>query len=456
MNKTFRAPTMLEALRQVQRELGPDAMVVSVRQVPGGPTWQVWRRPIYEVIATTKTAARSSAAADAKPAAAPAPRPAPPAEGKPTQSLPGRLYRTEAQPKAAQPAAEPAVSSKSNAKVQPFTPVRLVSASAEKAAAPAAEGDLLQALRHSLQGAGSRQEKPQPPAAEVWVDEESSNLVSPIIMEDLPPAAVMDDLQVVAAVRRQLTEQGVDRLLVNRLLDNCQHVLSPQILSDEVRLRRYLYGQLEVGLHLPYTPLLENPPHLICLVGNTGCGKTSVCAKLAAHYSQVLGKKVAWINADTVRTGAIGEAQIFTETLGIPLHQVYTPAELVEAVRAAADAEVILVDTPGCNPRSQLKVVEIGSFLTSLKNRTTYLVASAASKDTDLNQLQAALGPFNIQGLIITKLDETCTYGSIYNFAWRSQLPLMCFTTGGRVMDDLHPAAPAELVYAVFGEGLAQ
>ena len=42
---------MMQALAQVKNELGTDALVVSARQIPGGSPWQVWRKPMVEVVA---------------------------------------------------------------------------------------------------------------------------------------------------------------------------------------------------------------------------------------------------------------------------------------------------------------------------------------------------------------------------------------------------------------------
>ncbi|HEX9595754.1 MAG TPA: hypothetical protein VF982_02650 [Anaerolineales bacterium] len=49
--QTFRAPNMAEALEKVQREFGPEALIVSVRQIPTGPAWQVWGGREVEVLA---------------------------------------------------------------------------------------------------------------------------------------------------------------------------------------------------------------------------------------------------------------------------------------------------------------------------------------------------------------------------------------------------------------------
>jgi flagellar biosynthesis GTPase FlhF len=51
ITRTIRAENMLTALEVIKKELGPDALVVSVRQIMSGPSWQVWRKPLVEVVA---------------------------------------------------------------------------------------------------------------------------------------------------------------------------------------------------------------------------------------------------------------------------------------------------------------------------------------------------------------------------------------------------------------------
>ena len=51
ITRTFRADTMMQALEQIKKDLGQYALVVSARQIPGGQPWQVWRKPVFEVIA---------------------------------------------------------------------------------------------------------------------------------------------------------------------------------------------------------------------------------------------------------------------------------------------------------------------------------------------------------------------------------------------------------------------
>ena len=57
---------MMTALQEIQRELGPDAIVLSMREVPAGPLWQVWNKPGVEVVATRDIPVRSDPGNSAK------------------------------------------------------------------------------------------------------------------------------------------------------------------------------------------------------------------------------------------------------------------------------------------------------------------------------------------------------------------------------------------------------
>ncbi|MBI3762797.1 MAG: hypothetical protein HY260_13195 [Chloroflexi bacterium] len=368
--RTFRAPTMTAALEAVQRELGPEALVISTRQVLAGPAWQVWKQPIVEVVA---------------------------------------MVTAKAAPRGGQRKSE--VGSRKSEEGEAFSDP------------PPLTSDLLPLTSY------------------------------------LPPLASLPSA--LAEAYRQLAAQGVAEELVRRVVASCAETLSPRALEDSARVRDHLRRELEAGLRLgadgtggdPHATRYPPPvTRIICLVGPGGCGKTTTAAKLAAHHARTFGLKPAWVCADTIRAGAISQARAYAEILRLPLRVAYTPDELAQAVAAEADADLILVDTPGCNPRREADLIELGALLSALPERATYLVASATAKESDLNDALAAFGVFHLTGLVITKLDETGACGNVFNAACRSRLPLAYFATGPRALDDLQPARAARLVGALFGE----
>jgi flagellar biosynthesis protein FlhF len=367
--QTFRAPDVMTALEAVQKQLGANAVVVSVRQVPNSAPWQVWRSPEVEVVAMQ-------------------------------------------QPGAKQPA-------------QPVPVAATLSTTVQ---------EKLETLISAANLTSS-----------VEINKQSSTAAAPML-----PSAL-------AGIRKRLLAQGVDSELVTQLAKTCLETLSPRALKEEVRLYDYIQHQLEA--YIRCRPPLEArqgtvniKDRIICLIGMSGAGRTSMIAKLAAYHSKGLGRKVAWICADTVSAGAVAQARLYTDALTMPLHLVYSPQELAAAVASECDADLILVDTPSCNPYHENSMIELGDLLTAVPERATYLVVSANSKEADLKKVVTAFSPFNLKGMVITHLDTTGTFGNVMNLAWRSQLPLIYFTAGARIPEDLQPAQAAHLVGALFSE----
>ncbi len=412
--RTFKADTMLAAFQDIQRELGPEAIVVSVRKIAGGSPWQVWKQPYVEVVAMTAPSTRNAAE-----------QPSTAETSKPGAKTDGILIR-RVDPKAEQQkAAVKRTPAWADVKTQPPDAFQ-----ATQAADVAFAGFVEPAVKRS----GKTSQK-------------SAHKAGNTTAMDLPGA--------IGEIRQQLTSQEVDPKIIAKVTRTCLETFGPLGLQDGERVRQHIQRQLEAELRVQ-TPAATLANRVMCLIGSSGAGKTSTCAKLATFYSKTLGKRVAWICADTVRAGAIGEARMYTDALGINLHLAYTPEDLQDAQAEEADADMILVDMPGCNPRNENKVVELGGFLTAIQKRSTYIVAPATTKETDIMDNLAAFGPFNLKGLIYTKLDETRIFGNLYNVACHSQLPLAFFATGTRVLDDLHPGEDSVLVDALFGEGIAR
>jgi flagellar biosynthesis protein FlhF len=441
VTKTFRAENMMLALQAIQAELGPDALVLSMREIPVGSVWQVWKKPGVEVVAATGL----------------------PAQKKETAALPAKSSDQEEQSPSDRAREEietilAAIHRNGSNGSQQFIPSvpsndpRIVNRNPSGHNQPQTWSPRV--LKRNVDGFRDEDILGEKPVmkAELVEDEPEVQIQvrnSPAIRSQLLPAGL-------ALARQKLINQGVDFELVDRIITTNNQALSPAILEDDVRLNRYLRKQFEVGIKSSKATIAVLPSRVICVVGASGSGKTSTCAKLASYYSTSIGKKVVWIEADTIRTGAIAEARAYTEALEIPMYLAYTPQELGEVVSTQKDADLILVDTPGCNTHDEDRVLEMGTYLAQIPGRAIYLVAPATMKESDLNQVYAAFASFQLKGLILTKMDETDTFGSVYNLAWHCKLPISYFTTGKEVLGHLKSGSPAALVDAIFDGGMVK
>ncbi len=405
--KTFRGENMLAALHEVQRVLGPEAIVVSMREIPAGPIWQVWRKPGCEIIATLPEKEKEERA----PAA-------PQTRGKAKEQQRNAVHWDA-----------PDLAGKTETQTNPEATHQAPSMDADTTS------DDLRSAIADIVAMASRTQTTLPPELGLLGEEEPGTRTQNAALEKF---------------RTLLLNQGVMPGLVNQIISVCENTISPVAMLDEQKVRSAIRQQLEARIKAAEKPTLPKGRRIICLVGTTGSGKTSTCARLATQYAIKERKRVAWIAADTIRAGALVEARTYTDSLGIQLHPVYSTADVHAALAATEDYDVVLMDTPGCNPREETQLVELASFITAAPQRITYLMAPATTKDSDLLQAVAAFGPFNIKGLIMSKMDETGTFGHLYNAAWHSQLPPVYATVGPQILDTLKITSPFSLVKALF------
>lgn len=468
ISRTFRAETMIEALAQVQKDLGADALVVTARQIPGGEPWQVWRKPLVEVVAV-----KLEPGEEAPKAAAGKEKPAQPVKPDLSKKDPGILKHTKAAPA---PVTSHAVShTVSDDKTPGSVSAMRQTTAVEELESPKPEPEPLMEDVVEIKGKKVRSQPAGEPRLDLLHQLGADESLEDIRIVQIPaaqtrlelppkqlPKAVLD-LSVPSPEQLEnawpelrkiflhLLEQGVDANLAKRICQISADTLGAQTAMDPKKLEEHIRRQLEACIKvLPETPRKEG--QVVCLVGPSGAGKTGFSAKLAVRYRKELHKSVAWVCADTVRTGGIAEARAFTEAINIPLQIAYSPQECAAIVESLTGTDLIIVDTPAANPRSEESVVETASLITSIPGRATWLVIPATAKETDLVNTAAAFSAFKPGGLVVTKMDETNSFGAIYNLAMRTQIPLAYYCSGPRVLDDLHPAAASRLVQSLFAE----
>ncbi|MGB0363560.1 MAG: flagellar biosynthesis protein FlhF, partial [bacterium] len=74
------------------------------------------------------------------------------------------------------------------------------------------------------------------------------------------------------------------------------------------------------------------------------------------------------------------------------------------------------------------------------------LVLSATTKDSDTNEITRKFGSMPLGSIVFTKLDESSSYGSIFNHAIRFKKPVSYLTTGQNVPEDIELATKERLV----------
>ncbi|KOF55854.1 flagellar biosynthesis regulator FlhF [Clostridium sp. DMHC 10] len=191
---------------------------------------------------------------------------------------------------------------------------------------------------------------------------------------------------------------------------------------------------------------------IIALVGPTGVGKTTTIAKLAGRFALIEKKKVGLITVDTYRIGAVEQLKTYADIMGIPFRVVITLKEMDEAIKSMSYCDVILVDTTGRSSKNEMQISELRAFVEKTGTQNISLVISCTTKDKDIEAIVKGYRKLNYKNVIITKLDETTTYGSIINIINYAGKPVSYFTIGQNVPDDIKKLSIEKLSSIILGE----
>jgi flagellar biosynthesis protein FlhF len=194
---------------------------------------------------------------------------------------------------------------------------------------------------------------------------------------------------------------------------------------------------------------------MFTFVGPTGVGKTTTIAKIAAELVISQQRPVTLATTDTFKIAAVEQLQTYASILRIPL-EVCPTAESLAQLAASLDPEhVVLIDTAGYGPKDERKLHELKETLSGVRTET-HLCLGAMIRDRDLGDVVRRFKIFEPDYLVMIKLDETSSFGSIFNISVKSHLPLSYFTMGQRVPEDMEVATKervADLILNISGGG---
>ena len=185
---------------------------------------------------------------------------------------------------------------------------------------------------------------------------------------------------------------------------------------------------------------------VIALVGPTGAGKTTTIAKLASRFAEKHAPRdVALVTTDTARIGAREQLYGFGRQLGIAVHEANSGSDLDRLLERLKDYKLVLIDTAGLGPRDRTLAAQL-QWLRAARQVSSLLVLPANTSFNDMDEVVRRFGAANLQGVVLSKLDETGRFGSALSVAADHRLPITWVTDGQDVPEDLHRASAANLV----------
>lgn len=189
---------------------------------------------------------------------------------------------------------------------------------------------------------------------------------------------------------------------------------------------------------------------LFAIIGASGVGKTTTVAKLAARYALKYGKEsIALISTDAFKIGGQDQLQTFGKVLNIPVLLATNKKELIEALDASSDKDLVLIDSAGASLRDIKLNRELSDHKTYGSRLENILVVSSTSQLGLSEQIVKDYQHAHIRAAVVTKVDEAINLGSAVTLLIRSQVP-MAYSCNGQGLSDIALAKIRSLLTSSF------
>lgn len=253
-------------------------------------------------------------------------------------------------------------------------------------------------------------------------------------------------------ISQTLIDNEVDEDYVEEIVEEAKSRLKTNTPMDTVLSHIYQRLILRFGEPKTIEPAEKNPK-VIFFVGTTGVGKTTTIAKIASKLF-VAGNKVALFTSDTYRIAAAEQLRSYANIMQVPFRIIYTIDDFEEGLETFKEYDYILVDTVGHSHKNQELKADMKKFIDFSKDKTeteVYLVLAASTKMKDLIHIADSYKEISDYRLIFTKLDETYSFGTIFNLRLHTNAPLSYVTYGQNVPEDIDTFKPQQIVKKLLG-----
>ncbi len=194
---------------------------------------------------------------------------------------------------------------------------------------------------------------------------------------------------------------------------------------------------------------LEKKYHVF--VGGSGQGKTSILIKMAAYLTLEKKKKIAIVTADNEKVGAAEQLKIYSQILNIPFTIINSGQDWEGLSVELNDLDYVLVDTPSCNINDHDSIYSLKECLPQAQGDVNihYVQSLLARVEDVFDRAQTYLG-VGFDDVIFSHIDESSQYGLIYNFQKRFEVPVHSFSTGPKIPEDYEFASREKFVDLIF------
>lgn len=409
--KTFHALTMQDALREIKQELGPDAIILSSKEVrEDGRMVRLFNRPILEVMAAC--------------------------EQPPPQVVPS--FREE-------------------------TPRKEVRRHSSPQVAPASSGQGFQETLEAIlnpaslgaeRSRGTRAGDAGAPKSDGWKRTRLRELRAELrelshLLDGAPqgvPSAAAPMPPMLTKLSHSLAQQGMRLSTADSLGRDVLRIVERDTLCSEAGMSLALQHTLARRIRVDASLFGEGSSRAIVLMlGPNRAGRTSAVAKVAARCRREWKRSVAVVEFDAGLAEPNGPLRQYARELGMPFASARSPRQLAEGLRRHTRADLFVIDMPSIESGGGMQAETLCRLLGDEWDITTQLVVPASACEQELCRIAEQASGLPSLRWFFTRLDDTKAFGTIAELGCRADIPLSYWSVGRRVSEDIEAASPERL-----------
>ena len=255
-----------------------------------------------------------------------------------------------------------------------------------------------------------------------------------------------------ADVALEVVEDFLGRVRTRALSEEVMRSLTPaqqvvKVVRDELQAT---LGGTQAPFQLP-----SARPAVVMMAGVQGSGKTTACAKLAAHLRSK-GRRPLLVAADLWRPAAVEQLRTLGAEIGVEV--VSDGRDAVKVVKHALKHasreghDVVIIDTAGRLHVDEEMMREARRVRDAAKPHHVLMACDAMTGQDAVVQARAFMREIDTTGFILTKLDGDARGGAALSITAVTGRPVFFVGTGERPQD-LEPFYPDRMASRILGMG---
>ena len=198
------------------------------------------------------------------------------------------------------------------------------------------------------------------------------------------------------------------------------------------------------------------PPTVIMMCGLQGAGKTTMCAKLAAHLKKS-GKRPLLVACDIYRPAAIEQLKVVGKQANAEVFEKGTQNPVKTSKQALEYAsskgfDTVIIDTAGRLHINEELMEELEKIKSETNPTEILLTVDSMTGQDAVNVAKSFNDRLDITGVVLTKLDGDTRGGAALSIKAITSKPIK-FCGVGEKIGDLEPFYPDRIASRILGMG---